>query len=560
MGVLFSIATDRMRLTWSGPPAPPDGSAPPGHLAVRPLRAEALPDVRVPGDRADGDPALRLAEQTPYRLFVTSRCGEPVEVQHRDPVITSGLASGDDGRVVAGTVDFGGQVGRSRFVVAVGGIGEVAFEVDVFPAKVSFADMERMRAEIDEALAGLAFEYLRATQTFSVEVTAPPRRATWLALLRRTLPDLERALDQVAARPHRDLHREASPVRVEQVQRPDASVIRAMRQGQGGGTVQRLRAGTTVRSILPARRAHETLDTPEHRWLRARLATAQRTLASLHADESRRPPSSRRRRVIADLTDAEVRLARLLRLAPLAAAAPGPPPTPTQRLLAVPGYAEAYAACRVLDLSLALAAGPFLHARKDLHLLYELWVYLTLVRAVSDVLGQPVPPSAFFRAEHRGVRFLLRRGRRHGVAFERAGQRVLLAYNPRFSGRAGLMAQRPDVLLTVEAEGRVRRFVLDAKYRRDDRPGYVRRYGAPGPPEDALGDLHRYRDAIVETRAGLPARTVEEAVALFPGAATEAFAESRLWASIELISVGAMPLVPGETAYLDRWLRRVLEG
>ncbi|MEM1043154.1 MAG: DUF2357 domain-containing protein [Bacteroidota bacterium] len=553
MPSLFTITTDRLRLTWSGPPAPPDPAAPPGCFALRGLREGAAL-------RAEGEPMLRLAEQTPYRLFVTSRCGEPVQVRHRDPVIVGRLAEDDDGRVVAGPVDFGGQVGRSRFMVTVGGEDEVAFELDVVPTKVSHRAMEQMRTEIDEALAGLAFEYLRATQAFSIEAAVPPRRATWLTLLRRTLPGLEQALGQVAARPHRDLRREARPVRVEQVQRAGPSVLRAVRQGQGSGAVERFRTGRPVRSVLPTRRALATLDTTEHRWLRARLVAARRTLTALQAAEAARPLSARRRRVLADLDEAETRLARMLSLAPLVAASPGPVPAPTQRLVAAPGYAEAHAACRVLDLSLALAAGPVPHATKNLHLLYELWTYLTLVQAVADVLGQPVPPSAFFQAEHRGIRFLLRRGRGHGVAFEQGGRRVRLAYNPHFSGRTGLMAQRPDILMTVEDGGRPRRFVLDAKYRRDDSPAYARRYGAAGPPEDALGDLHRYRDAIVETQAGRAERTIDEAVALFPGAGGEAFGESRLWTAIGRIGVGALPLVPGETAYLSRWLRRALGG
>ena len=239
------------------------------------------------------------------------------------------------------------------------------------------------------------------------------------------------------------------------------------------------------------------------------------------------------------------------------AAASGAPPAPTPRLLSAPGYAEAYAASRALDLSLAVAEGAVPHATRDLWALYEMWSYLTLARTVARLLDQPLPARAFFRAEHRGIRFLLRRGRRHAVTLWRGGLRVTVTYNPRFAARSGLLAQRPDLLLTVKRGAVTRRFVLDAKYRRDDGARYVRRYGAPGPPETALGDLHRYRDAIVEPAGG---RTVEEAVALYPYRVdeSEAFTESRLWASIERIGVGAIPLVPGATDLLDRWLRRVL--
>jgi hypothetical protein len=193
----------------------------------------------------------------------------------------------------------------------------------------------------------------------------------------------------------------------------------------------------------------------------------------------------------------------------------------------------------------------------DLGMLYEMWAYLTVVRAVARLLDRPIPSHAFFRAEHRGIRFLLRRGRRHGVTFDGDGRRATVVYNPRFPARAGLLAQRPDMLLTVERGDEVRRFVLDAKYRRDDSTGYVRRHGAPGPPESALGDLHRYRDAIVTTGGE---RTVVQAVALFPYRESEpgAFAASKLWTAVDAIGVGAIPLLPGATDYLDRWLRRVL--
>jgi predicted component of viral defense system (DUF524 family) len=223
----------------------------------------------------------------------------------------------------------------------------------------------------------------------------------------------------------------------------------------------------------------------------------------------------------------------------------------------VPGYAEAHAACCALDLSLAVAEGPVPHATKDLWALYEMWCYLTLVRRAAQRLGRPVPARAFFRAEHRGIRFLLRRGRRHAVTLRRGGVRVTVTYNPRFAARSALLAQRPDLLLTVRRGAVTERYVLDAKYRRDDSARYVRRYGTPGPPEDALGDLHRYRDAIVEAAGAHPVR---EAVALYPyrPAEPDAFAEHRLWTSIEQIGVGAISLAPGATQGLDRWLRRVL--
>jgi predicted component of viral defense system (DUF524 family) len=74
-----------------------------------------------------------------------------------------------------------------------------------------------------------------------------------------------------------------------------------------------------------------------------------------------------------------------------------------------------------------------------------------------------------------------------------------------------------------------------------------------GPPEDALGTLHRYRDAII----GAP--RVEVAAALFPGTADDAFLRSRLWSSLDRLGVGAVPIRPGDLSGLARLVASLIE-
>jgi uncharacterized protein len=552
---LFTIETEGLRLAWRGEAAPEDPSAPEGRLRVW---AEGSARVRVGDRQAEGVEVslpLALAEQTPYRLLLQSLGEAPVSLAHPDPALLAGLSAEDGGRVVYGDLDFQGQIGRSPFEVRAGGEA-LRFEVEVFPTKVSLADVDALRAEVDEACTGLALEYLRATLSPALPTGALPRRASWLTLLRLALPDLEAALAEVARQPARDLRRTTQPTRAERVRRPDAAVRRALRAGGGHGERLVLEGGIPARAVLPAHHAEASADTPEHRWLRARLDHARAALDAIRLEEAALPETPRRRQVSADLDDARRRVGRLLALEPLREASPGPPPSPTPRLLTAPGYAEAHAALRRLDLGLVLAEGPVPQATRDLPLLYEVWAYLATARQLADLLGEPLPAEAFFRAEEQGVRLLLRRGRSHALRFEREGVRVALAYNPRLDVPGGLLAQRPDLLLTIEASGRPARWiVLDAKYRREDAPRYVRRYGAPGPPEDALGTLHRYRDAIVGPGGHRP---VEAAAALYPYRAEASFEQTRLWRTLGGLGVGAIPLLPGHTGWLRRWLEGLL--
>jgi uncharacterized protein len=196
---------------------------------------------------------------------------------------------------------------------------------------------------------------------------------------------------------------------------------------------------------------------------------------------------------------------------------------------------------------LLLRAGPAELGLRDLHRLYEQWCWLALVRAAAEALGRPLPAAELLVEEGDGLRVRLRRGWEHALRFPLpGGGRLVMAYNPRFSGGALLVPQQPDIVLEVHRPGEpVRRIVLDAKYRLDASPAYVARYGAPGPPEDALNTLHRYRDALGATHA----------IALFPWRDEAGdFRESRLWRSIESVGVGAVPMLPGEDALLGTLL------
>jgi uncharacterized protein len=195
---------------------------------------------------------------------------------------------------------------------------------------------------------------------------------------------------------------------------------------------------------------------------------------------------------------------------------------------------------------------------KELHQLYEYWCYLTVVRLLASSLGHPPQLEELFKIRANGLRIELGGGRAAEVRFATPSQRIRVRYNPRFSSSdVVLVPQRPDILITLESEHwPTVHLLLDAKYRRDDGPEYRSRYGAPGPPEDALNVLHRYRDAILEVAAGSTEaqRTVVEAAALFPHEADDDFRSTRHWRSLHRIGVGAVPALPSNVSYLEEWI------
>ena len=566
MPELFSIETEALRLVWSRrreKPAPvtPAETARPFGLVVKGLQQDVALTVHI-----SESSAAHLFEETDYTLFAQSKTGASLCVRHREPVLVQCLQRSDGDRVVHGVINFGGQVGQSRFVVEVDGTPQVAFEVEVYPSKIDYrSDYKALRDDVQEIAADLVFEYLRATGVPGRQDAAgSPGTVAWMVLLTHLAEDLEQALDYIARQPQWGARRVVEEHRADRIRRPDAALRRAIARGRGRGAWQQTTAGLPVRERLPAARGRYTLDTPEHRWLAARLTLIQTRLTDLYAEEGRLRPSTRRKRVRDGLEALQHRIARLMRLAVIAEAEGEPPVAPPWRLLTAPGYREAYRTCLRLQQGLRLDGGPLRLALKELHLLYEYWCFLTLVRLAADIAGCREPLRSLVAVERHGLRLRLQKGRAQTVTFPLpAGRRFDVIYNPRFGGPGYLVPQQPDLLLTLHhADDTSARYVLDAKYRLDASPSYRRRYGLPGPPTDALNTLHRYRDAIRDRRRhGSGERAVVQAVALFPyrEEAPGQFDQSRHRRMLDEIGVGAIPLLPGETEHLAAWLRGVVE-
>jgi len=581
---LFRIETDRVRLSWSAArgkdPCPlPSLANVPGTLIVRPRRNSVVFE----GDnwRSDVPDGLqadlrvtigpRLFEQTDYLVYAETKTGEPVSIEHRDPAILRDVHTSRGAKVVHGVVNFGNEVGHSNFSLRVAGRPEIDFEVEVFPSKLDYkSDYQELVADIQDILTGLAFDYLKSTfQLGAPSTVREPAHIEWLFLLKHALSELERGLRYVTQHPHRSLTREAQDVRAERVRRVDSAIRRAILRGSGSGQSTHLNAGIRLRQHLLERRARPTLDTPEHRWFASRLEWIRRRLAFVRQAEAARDPSVRRKKTLEELEFLETRIARLESLEPITEAHGDPPSNfASVQLLTAPGYKEAYRACLILSLGLRISGDPVDLSVKDLNLLYEYWCFLAIVRCIARELGKSIPFAQLIKVEHQGLRVSLQKGKEQTISFGRDdGRRISVTYNPRFSGAAYLVPQQPDFLVSVENPGWPSiRLILDAKYRLDATQQYQDQYGSPGPPDDAINVLHRYRDAIVEAEGTSqdvkPKRTVVQGSALFPYRedAAGAYRKSKLWSALERIGVGAIPLLPSSEGYLSEWVRSVLTG
>ncbi|MEM0964334.1 MAG: DUF2357 domain-containing protein, partial [Bacteroidota bacterium] len=408
--------------------------------------------------------------------------------------------------------------------------------MSVLPRKVRVQDVRRMRQAVEAVASGLTLSMLRPTAELlsAGDDGSPP---VWVQALRRSIDALDAAMRRIDRRPMRQVVPTTAVQRPASVHKVDAGVVRSVRQR--GLAADRITAS----------RPEWTDDVPAHHWLASAIRNVHARVVALLREEQVRRPSARRSAVIGDLRRMERTLQDVLELGVLRERGKRRPTVPPLVLRRRAEYAEAYGAVRAIGRGIDLGAGALDIATQSLSSLFETWavtVVIDLLAEALDVPGPTVPVDVI------GTDVRVRRGRAHAVSMQTRGVGVDVAYEPRFPAPPGLIVQKPDLVVTLHRRGEERRIVLDAKYRRDDSVAYRRRYGAAGPPEDALGTLHRYRDAIVE---GAP---IERAVALFPGCLDETYYTSRLWTSIESIGVGAVPIVPGNVEALRRLIARIV--
>ena len=150
-----------------------------------------------------------------------------------------------------------------------------------------------------------------------------------------------------------------------------------------------------------------------------------------------------------------------------------------------------------------------------------------------------------------------------------------LVYNPKSTERENLSAgikdwtvstvpQKPDIVLQLTKndlqEGMKMTYLFDAKYRIDGKD----KNGVDVPPEDAINQMHRYRDAIYykDYQSDALKKEVIGGYILFPGDGEPAVvAESKFRKTIDEVNIGAFPLRPKDThnrQLLERFIEELI--
>ena len=224
------------------------------------------------------------------------------------------------------------------------------------------------------------------------------------------------------------------------------------------------------------------------------------------------------------------------------------------------GYSLVYRTWNLLRRAYSLNDGLYRLQTKDIATLYEIWCFIEVSHIVKEQLhlgDEDVEHRN--RMEMNGIfSWELGKGEHSRILFRKDGIELAeLVYNPKNADKENdnvgmknlvvpTVPQKPDIVLQLTKndlqQGMKMTYLFDAKYRIDGRDN-----GVDTPPEDAINQMHRYRDAIYykDYDANALKKEVIGGYILFPGDGDpDGVAVSKFYKTIKEVNIGAFPLRP----------------
>jgi hypothetical protein len=239
------------------------------------------------------------------------------------------------------------------------------------------------------------------------------------------------------------------------------------------------------------------------------------------------------------------------------------------------GYSQVYRTWNLLRRSYSLQDGMYRLQTKDIATLYEIWCFIEVSHIVKELLrigSEDVEHRN--RMEMNGLfTWELGRGEHSRILFRKDGVELAeLVYNPKHTEKENdnvsmsnfvvkTVPQKPDIVLQLTKndlhDGMKMTYLFDAKYRIGGKDK-----GADVPPDDAINQMHRYRDAIYykDYDSDQLKKEVIGGYILFPGAGEPHDVEkSKFYESIKEVNIGAFPLRPKDERN-RKFLEEFIEG
>ncbi len=443
------------------------------------------------------------------------------------------------------------QVGFSTLSVTHEGRSIASITFEVFPTKLSYRkDFNLMTSEIAQVAHNLIMKLTAPTyERATARRVGVPTLTEWMFLLKRIFRSYLIALEAIARDPAYLLLPELRKEFSFRARKVSHKTFQRIAQGVG------LTSKGKIEEVLD-RRVSIVYDTAENRFLKHTIDSIERGLKDLSGTLARTTyPEGEGRHVVSDLKGMLRELRGRRRLLAFLNGVQSSSKIPLQSMIIQkhPFYSMVTKYHLLLRKGLIVDSDVNRIPLRKIWELYEYWCFIKLVGILAE--HHDLVAQNWIKVKRDKILVRLRKGRESRIVFRhRVSSRPLeVTYSPLFRSLP-TTAQKPDYVIQINsAKGT---HVLDAKYRIAYSPDYLRKYLGPGPEEDDLNTMHRYRDAIVTEQYE---RYVEKAIVLFPYEDEADYENHHFRESITKVGIGALPFAPRATdsvrAFLETLVR-----
>ena len=489
-----------------------------------------------------------------YEVQVIPQKGQDVQFYHEYEGFRKAVRKIPKTNILSGTLHFQNEVGYSNFEIR-DEHGETLLSVviEVYPTKLDYKDDYRaILDDVNKEVYNLAYDFLKRTfLKGSTEVYKEPTGSEFYRLIQAHFDDYMKAIEFVELKPHRRLETIYEEVRGDRLRKQDA-VGRAYLRKNANLFVE-VDRGIQLNGVqmmpqkgLLAKKIH-TYDTHENRYVKMtlerllhRIESLSQTIQKAKGKYDLIPDQD----VINILDKMKKGLSKRLKKPFWKSIGHLDRSVMSVVLQMAPGYRDVYQIYATLSKGITLSGEIYKMSIKDIALLYEYWTFLRLGRILNekcDLISHDI-----IKVSSNGLVVNLDKSSGANRIFRNkaTGEIIKLQYQYSTGKKTATVTQIPDTMLIIEKFGREYdyMYIFDAKYRinfgNDENPT------GPGPMEDDINTMHRYRDAIVAESAGAYERTAFGAYVLFPWNEKDRYQEHHLYKSIEKVNIGGLPFLP----------------
>lgn len=520
-------------------------------------------------------------ENSDYHFWISFKKGvTDAYIDSPLKIVSDCFEFNEGAEVLFGTLNFGNDIGRSDLKIAYklkgGSKRHCTFRFDVLSVKIDYhKDLQEIITDIEQEYRMLTIDFFRRTyHQFREDANGSTPAVIWWQVFGDIEEDFLNAAKTIIDRPHNRLHQHVEYLRADRLKLLSPQLEEELAE-------HRQEDAHIYRTEVP----ELNVDTFENRFLKFAVRSVQQKYEELSKKVKADYAKQASDKFIDHINDMNEELKRLsfhpfFRMV-------GTFKGMTQENLVLKqatGYSQIYHDWILLSTSYSFEDGIRSLQLKNIAQLYEIWCFIEVKNIVKDIIYGKMSPQEEQQHMAEGLidnnsrtelanHFVydLSQGKNSKVIFSQKddeGNLYELAeviYNPE-QGKTDndrnpnienavsvTVKQKPDIVLRLDRKDMNEKFLLtylfDAKYRID----YVGEgeHAYDTPPEDAINQMHRYRDAIYyedpkHHSTGLKKEVIGGYI-LFPGNGQREDIEARagFYKSISKVNIGAFPLRSG---------------